>query len=108
MAIPNRPEAGNMQMTDDQIYELLAPIADEEIMARNKASIIAAGRELLSASKPAAPSPAQTERGAFKAMHKHLDTSEETDAWGQPKFKHPHVESAWLGWKARAALQIGG
>lgn len=60
------------------------------------------------AASPAAPSPAQTERGAFKAMHKHLDTSEETDAWGQPKFKHPHVESAWLGWKARAALQIGG
>jgi hypothetical protein len=41
-------------MTDDQIYETLAPIADEEIMARNKASIIAAGRALL-ASKPAVP-----------------------------------------------------
>lgn len=48
------------------------------------------------------------EREAFKAAHRHLELDEVYDAWGQPMFKHSHVEASWLGWIARAARKQGG
>ena len=48
------------------------------------------------------------EREAFKAAHRHLELDEVHDAWGQPMFKHSHVEASWLGWIARAARKQGG
>jgi hypothetical protein len=45
----------------------------------------------------------EEEREAFKAAHRHLGLDEVPDAWGQPTFKHSHVEASWLGWIARAA-----
>ena len=45
---------------------------------------------------------------AFKAAHRHLGLDEVPDAWGQPTFKHSHVEASWLGWIARAARKQGG
>lgn len=48
----------------------------------------------------------EQERARFKAHYEGLfDLTETTDAWGQPKFAHEHIESIWAGWKARAALQ---
>jgi hypothetical protein len=45
----------------------------------------------------------EEEREAFKAAHRNLGLDEVPDAWGQPTFKHSHVEASWLGWIARAA-----
>ncbi|NGR09345.1 hypothetical protein G5B41_17535 [bacterium SGD-2] len=48
----------------------------------------------------------EQERARFKAHYEGLfDLTETTDAWGQPKFAHEHIESIWAGWKARADLQ---
>lgn len=46
----------------------------------------------------------QGEREAFKSHFKHLDFSEDLDAWGRPRFIHPDVEALWSGWQARAAM----
>jgi hypothetical protein len=56
MAIPNRPEAGNMQMTNEQITELAEPFWLKD--AQKEGEFFDANgfaRALLSASKPAAP-----------------------------------------------------
>ena len=47
---------------------------------------------------------AQGERESFKLHFKHLDFSEDLDAWGRPRFIHPDVEALWSGWQARAAM----
>lgn len=47
----------------------------------------------------------EQEREAFKLHFAAMDLTEKPDAWGRPSFKHPHVESLWAGWQARAALQ---
>jgi len=57
---------------------------------------------------PAQAAPVREEREAFKAAHRHLELDEVPDAWGQPTFKHSHVEASWLGWIARAARKQGG
>lgn len=44
------------------------------------------------------------ERRAFIAAQKHLDLTEDKDAWGRPKFIHSHIEAMWDGWKQRAAI----
>ena len=46
------------------------------------------------------------EREAFKAYFKHLDLSEEKDAWGRPCFAFTHVDSLWHGWLARAGTDV--
>jgi hypothetical protein len=46
----------------------------------------------------------ETEREAFIKAHRHLDLTEISDAWGQPMFRHSHVEAIWDGWRARSAF----
>lgn len=44
------------------------------------------------------------ERDAFEKAHKLLDLEKKSDLWGQLVYVHPHIDSIWHGWKARAAL----
>lgn len=46
----------------------------------------------------------EKELPAFCRTYAHLDLLRTKDAWGRPCFYHPHVQSLWDGWKARAAL----
>lgn len=43
------------------------------------------------------------ELAAFKRTFAQLDLLMTKDAWGHDCFYHPHVQSLWDGWKARAA-----
>jgi hypothetical protein len=64
------------------------------------------GTQAAAPTTPEAREALEAERQAFKRRHKHLDVSEVPDAWGRPSFKHPHVESIWLGWITRATLAL--
>lgn len=48
---------------------------------------------------------ARDERTRFKRHFPMLILEEETDAWGRPRFRYPHVESMFAGWDA--GVQIG-
>lgn len=42
---------------------------------------------------------AQTRRMFEAEFAKNLDLTEDKDAWGQPKFKHSHVDALYEGWR---------
>jgi len=46
----------------------------------------------------------QSERDLFEAELKGLDFTKSADGWGRETYHHPHVQSIWYGWQARAAL----
>ena len=50
---------------------------------------------------------------AWDAQSKHLDKTMDEDAWGRPKYKHPHVQTLFegfcSGWQAsREAIKVRG
>lgn len=40
------------------------------------------------------------ERAEFEAQFKHLDLTQEPDAWGAPRYKHDAISLAWEAWQA--------
>ena len=40
------------------------------------------------------------ERAEFEALFKHLDLTQEPDAWGVPRYKHATIWLAWEAWQA--------
>ena len=40
------------------------------------------------------------ERAEFEAQFKHLDLTQEPDAWGVPRYKHAAIWLAWEAWQA--------
>ncbi len=42
----------------------------------------------------------RAERAEFEARFKHLDLTQEPDAWGVPRYKHGAISLAWEAWQA--------
>ena len=42
----------------------------------------------------------EQERAEFEAHFKHLDLTQEPDAWGVPRYKHDAISLAWDAWQA--------
>ena len=42
----------------------------------------------------------EQERAEFEALFKHLDLTQEPDAWGVPRYKHGTISLAWGAWQA--------
>lgn len=62
------------------------------------AALTAADTALAALSEP------QDERAAFEAHFPHFDFAKVKDGWGRDQYAHPHIESTWFGWQARASL----
>lgn len=46
------------------------------------------------------------ERAEFEAQFKHLDLTQEPDAWGAPRYKHDAISLAWEAWQASRRVQV--
>ena len=42
----------------------------------------------------------EQDRAEFEARFKHLDLTQEPDAWGAPRYKHDAISLAWEAWQA--------
>ena len=42
----------------------------------------------------------EQERAEFEAHFKHLDLTQEPDAWGVPRYKHDAISLIWVAWQA--------
>ena len=42
----------------------------------------------------------EQDRAEFEARFKHLDLTQEPDAWGAPQYKHDAISLAWSAWQA--------
>ena len=48
----------------------------------------------------------EQERAEFEARFKHLDLTQEPDAWGAPRYKHDAISLAWEAWQAARRAQV--
>lgn len=47
----------------------------------------------------------EQERAEFEEQFKHLDLTQEPDAWGKPRYKHDAISLAWEAWQAARRAQ---
>ena len=48
----------------------------------------------------------EQERAEFEERFKHLDLTQEPDAWGVPRYKHAAIWLAWEAWQAARSAQV--
>lgn len=46
---------------------------------------------------------AEQEKERFEAVYRHLDLSQQLNAWNVPVYSHSHVQALWQGWLDRSA-----
>ena len=48
----------------------------------------------------------EQEHAEFEERFKHLDLTQEPDAWGVPRYKHAAISLAWEAWQAALSAQV--